>query len=208
MAQYIPDARLIAILRHPVDRAYSHFLMNRRRGCEPEADFRRAIQKEDERAERGWGWDWSYIGAGLYFEQLQRYYHTFSEKQIKIFLYRELKENIDIFFRDFFAFLEIDDSFRPVTTQRHRTAFIPRSYTLQALLRNTGPLMSLAKRLLPEQVPRQLREKVIALNADQPVPLLEEAKYELFERYFAEDCNKLESLIGHDLTTWKGPKKV
>src|SRR5690606_23487060 len=56
--RHVPDVRLVAVLRHPVDRAYSHFLMNRDRRCEPESDFRRAIEREDERAALNWGWDW------------------------------------------------------------------------------------------------------------------------------------------------------
>ena len=46
---YIPDAKLIAILRDPVDRAYSHFSMHVMNGREPLADFTQALQEEEER---------------------------------------------------------------------------------------------------------------------------------------------------------------
>jgi hypothetical protein len=45
MASVIPDARLIAILRQPVDRAYSHYWMNRERGRERRS-FVQAIDEE------------------------------------------------------------------------------------------------------------------------------------------------------------------
>ena len=203
IAHYIPEARLVVILRHPVDRAYSHFLMNRRRGCEPESDFRRAIQKEIERAKRGWGWDWRYIGAGLYSEQLQRYYRAFSREQIKVFLYHELKETPGRLFQELFHFLEVGDSFKPNMSTQHRSAFAPHSYLLQALLRNTGPFMSIANRLLPPRILKGFKKVITTLNATQPETLSKEAKQELFERYFEDDCAKLESMIKRDLSGWK-----
>ena len=47
--QSIPNAKLIAILRHPVDRAYSNFLSLRRPNHEPIADFSQALQQEEAR---------------------------------------------------------------------------------------------------------------------------------------------------------------
>ncbi|MDJ0689831.1 MAG: hypothetical protein QNJ41_15120 [Xenococcaceae cyanobacterium MO_188.B32] len=41
--QYKPDIKLIAILRNPVERAYSHFVYYLTRGQEPVPDFERAI---------------------------------------------------------------------------------------------------------------------------------------------------------------------
>ena len=91
---YVPNARLIAILRQPVERAYSHYLMNRSRGCEPERDFPAAIALENERWARGWGWDWCYAGAGRYHQQLQRYYELFKPEQILVFLYEEWEKEL------------------------------------------------------------------------------------------------------------------
>jgi len=51
---HVPDAKLIAILRNPVERAYSDFLYRRKNGNEPSADPLAAFQSEDERLARGW----------------------------------------------------------------------------------------------------------------------------------------------------------
>lgn len=59
--KYIPEAKLIAILRNPVDRAYSHFLMNLRKQFEPLNDFSKALQAEEKRKLDNWGWDWHYL---------------------------------------------------------------------------------------------------------------------------------------------------
>jgi hypothetical protein len=52
-AAVAPDAKLIAILRDPVDRAHSHFLEQRRRGHEPLDDFAAALDAEEERCVSG-----------------------------------------------------------------------------------------------------------------------------------------------------------
>ena len=44
--EYITDAKLIAVLRDPVDRAYSHFLHMVRNGSEPLTDFALALREE------------------------------------------------------------------------------------------------------------------------------------------------------------------
>ena len=52
-AQVAPDARLIAVLRDPVARAFSHFQEQRRRGHEPLEDFAAALDAEASRVEEG-----------------------------------------------------------------------------------------------------------------------------------------------------------
>ena len=53
--QRIPDVRIIAILRDPVDRAFSSYLHCRRTGREPYAEFETALQHERERIADNWG---------------------------------------------------------------------------------------------------------------------------------------------------------
>jgi hypothetical protein len=75
MAQVVPEARLIALLRNPVDRAYSHYQMQVRRGKEARS-FEAATQEEIALAEgRGKAVNktTSYLSRGLYAEQLERF---------------------------------------------------------------------------------------------------------------------------------------
>jgi hypothetical protein len=75
MAQVIPDARLIALLRNPVDRAYSHYQMEVRRGKEART-FEQATQEEMTSVEgQGNTVDvpHAYLRRGLYAEQLERF---------------------------------------------------------------------------------------------------------------------------------------
>ncbi len=64
IAATVPDARLIAVVRDPIDRAYSNWMHLRADGLEPEPDFGRACDLEDERAGHGWAPFWRYLGLG------------------------------------------------------------------------------------------------------------------------------------------------
>jgi len=75
MARIVPEARLIALLRNPVDRAYSHYQMEVRRGKEARS-FEEATQEEMTSAEsEGNTVDLphAYLRRGLYAEQLERF---------------------------------------------------------------------------------------------------------------------------------------
>ena len=199
---YVPEAQVIAVLRHPVERAYSHFLMNRDRQCEPEANFRRAIEREKERADLGWGWDWRYVEAGLYHKQLERYFQLFGKEKMKIFLYEEYSSNSGAFFTELFDFLGVDSSFRPDTTVRYRTAGLTRSYAFQAFIDRPGGVKSLAKRIMPTALTKGVKARIASWNKARPDPLTETVRQEVFEHYFEDDCKKLEGLIGKDLSQW------
>jgi hypothetical protein len=81
----VPDARLVALLRDPVARAYSHYQHEVALGREP-LSFEDALAAEPERTRgeearlvadarafsRAW-WDHTYVARGLYAEQLERW---------------------------------------------------------------------------------------------------------------------------------------
>src|SRR5829696_1662385 len=75
MARIVPEARLKALLRNPVDRAYSHYQMEVRRGKEARS-FEEATEEEMTSAEdEGNTVDarYAYLRRGLYAEQLERF---------------------------------------------------------------------------------------------------------------------------------------
>lgn len=92
MASVMPDARLVAILRNPVDRAYSHYWHTRSRGDEP-LELREAIAAEPERLRSddvGVRGRYSYVGKGRYAAQLQRFVDHFPREQLLVLLFDDL----------------------------------------------------------------------------------------------------------------------
>jgi hypothetical protein len=88
--QTIPDVKLIAVIRDPIDRAYSNWTHLRADGLEPEADFLTACDLEDERAAAGYAPFWRYLGLSRYGEQLTHLLTLFPREQVHVLRYRDL----------------------------------------------------------------------------------------------------------------------
>ncbi len=118
----VPDAKLIAILRDPVDRAYSAFLHLVRDGRETTRDFAKALHLEPTRIADYWEHIWHYVAMGRYADQLARYFALFDRSQIKILLYRDFRIDPLGTLADLQRFLEVDDSFQTDVSTRHNAA--------------------------------------------------------------------------------------
>ena len=88
----LPDARLILLLRDPVDRAHSNWTHLWNAGLEPEADFLAACRAEPQRRAAGWAAFWHYVGLGQYGRQIEHLYRHFPAEQVLLLRYRELKD--------------------------------------------------------------------------------------------------------------------
>ena len=89
----IPDAKLIAVLRNPVDRAFSSYQHLVRDDLEP-LDFGAALDAEPERIAEHYAYLYRYTDMGLYSEQLDRYEKTFPESQLCVLLYDDLRSDL------------------------------------------------------------------------------------------------------------------
>lgn len=89
----IPAAKLIAVLRDPIDRAHSNWSHLRSAGLEPVSDFARACMLGEQRLAAGWGPFWGYLEVGRYGSQLEHLYSVFPRDQVLLLMYRDLREN-------------------------------------------------------------------------------------------------------------------
>jgi hypothetical protein len=197
---HVPGARLIAVLRNPVDRAYSSYLHCVRDRGEPLEDFAEALREERDRIRKGWGPLWHYRTAGFYFAQLSRYFDTFDRRQIRIYLYEDLKADAAGVLEDIFRFLGVDDSYAPDISLRHNVSGVPRSRVLHALLNKPNPIKTVFKPLFPAGPRKVLSHRLTGKNLARP-QLSADVRRELTEEY-SEDITKVQSLIGRDLSKW------
>ena len=90
IAATVPHAKLIAVLRDPVDRAYSNWAHLWADGLETIDDFEAACAAEPERVAAGWAPFWRYLGTGKYAEQLDVVDSLFPKEQLLLVRYRDL----------------------------------------------------------------------------------------------------------------------
>ena len=198
---YIPHTKLIAILRHPVDRAYSNFSALRREDVEPFTDFTQAMAAEKERIDNNWSPRWHYKQKGFYYTQLKRYFYLFNRNQIKVYLYDDFKANSISVVQDIYRFLGVDNTFVPNTSQKHNVSGIPRNKALHQFLKQSNPLRGLLHSLVPAQLRQQVKTNLINLNLRKNQPLSPEVRKQFIEEY-REDIIKLQDLIQRDLSHW------
>jgi Sulfotransferase family len=86
----VPDAKLVALLRDPVDRAHSNWMHLWSDGLEPIGDFVAACRAEDDRVRAGYAPFWHYLRLGRYGEQLEHLYSLFDPAQVLVLRYRDL----------------------------------------------------------------------------------------------------------------------
>ncbi len=199
--RYIPEAKLIAVLRNPADRAYSAFLQFVRDGREPLDDFTQALQAERERIKNNWKWIWHYKNMGFYYAQLKRYYETFEQEQIRVYLYEDLNDDPIKVLEDIFQYLRVDGSFTPDTSRRHNISGIPRNRVLLKLVTRAYPIRTVLKPFLPEVLRKQISKGLHNITLSEAPPLRQEVRRELIEVY-RHDVMKLQDLIQRDLSGW------
>lgn len=198
--RHVPDARLIAVLRHPVDRAYSAYMHAKRKGQEPIDDFEAALEAETRRIQNGWGFLWRYETLSRYAVPVRRYLEAFGEEQVRFYLFEEFVESPTAVTQDVYNFVGCDSSFEPDTDVRYNTSGIPKHRWLEWLLgrRHT------AKEIIKPFIPGGLRKRVAVWlrnrNLEKPTLSRETRRY-LTQR-FEDDIRELQSLLGRDLGHW------
>lgn len=119
IAAYNPRMKWVLLLRHPIERAYSHWNMNRQNG-EETLPFLEAIAQEPRRRDTARDQRvYSYFSRGLYALQLRRLFAVFPRKQVLVLRSEELQREHDATLRRIFEFLEVDPNFRVAQAKIH-----------------------------------------------------------------------------------------
>lgn len=189
----LPDAKLVAVLRNPVERAFSDYLMYVRDGDEKD-DFARALAAQDERRRAGSPTGY-YLETGFYGRQLRPYLETFPREQVQVHLFEDFAADPDAVLEPLFAFLGVDPSLGETPERAVNVSGVPRNALVGAAVRGgrrVGPL-------LPETVRRRAKA-ALARGLDRPA-LDVEARRRLIEIY-REDVALLERLLERPLGHW------
>ncbi len=204
--EYAPSIKLIAILRNPAERAFSHYRQLVRNGRERLASFAGALEAEDARVRDNWWPDFHYARIGLYHQQLRRYYELFGRDQIKVYLYEDLSRDPAGMLQDVFRFLEVDDSFTPEAGIRYNASGLPKNRIVHAILQKLRRLEPAAASVFSEGQMRFLLRLGSGLHNRNLTSqrLSPELRAEVTNLHFREDILKLQDLIGQDLSAWLG----
>ncbi|MEQ8381958.1 MAG: sulfotransferase domain-containing protein [Coleofasciculus sp. A1-SPW-01] len=198
---HLPEAKLIAILRNPVERAYSSWAFRVQCGWESITNFEQALQAEQSRICDNREWDFHYLQSGFYYTQIKRYFDLFPREQIKIYLHEDLKADPVGLLQDIFQFLNIDSNFVPDVSVKHNITSSPRNNYLKLFLARKSRLKSIVKSIIPNKLRQNVVVQLRQYNRVKPSPLLPDIR-QRFSQVCKEDILKLENLIERDLSNW------
>jgi hypothetical protein len=198
-----PDVKLIAILRDPIDRAYSNWTHLWCDGLETEPDFLTACLLEESRAEDGYAPFWRYLGLGRYGAQVASLYRHFPREQLHVLRYRELIDDRVAALDRIFEFLGVQTGLVDEIPSSNVSAWAPQS-SINTGLRHSIRAGAALGAYAPPRVWRQAQRPLIAAlhrgSAHRP-NLSASVRRELVP-YFRDDVALLESLLDMDFQDW------
>jgi hypothetical protein len=203
----VPDARLIVVLRDPVERAHSNWTHLWSAGLDPIGDFVQACAAEEQRIAAGWADFWHYKRLGLYGEQLQHLYSVFPAERVLVFRYRDLVDNPAGTLDRICAFLGVAQGIVTEVPPQNVTAhpeLTRRHQTLSRILRAGSAVAS----RLPGHAGKTLIDRLESSLQDGAAPrrpLTWEERQTLIP-YFESDIRLLSDLTGDDFSLWVRPR--
>lgn len=204
---YRNDIKVIAILRNPVERAFSHFVYSRARGKETLSNFDDAIKQEEIDIRNIWYSSRHYVRLGFYYSQLKPYFQIFQPEQIQIYLYKDFCANPTKVMQNIFRFLEVDDGFLPDTSVKHNQSLVPQNRILHNLLTNQSNFKKTIQNLLPEKF-INLAKNLKNQNLEKPKIDFSVKATDYLISIYKEDILKLQNLINCDLSHWLNKKEI
>lgn len=196
--QTLPDSKFIVILRHPVQRAFSHYQMIFQSGDGFNyRDFDNFMEKHEHGFKRG-----------LYAKQLKRWFKEFDKNQFLILLSEELsnnEENLQNTFEKIGDFLEID----------------PNLFNKDVAKQKVGKARTIPKYPFLVKIAHKLRQKLkdwdmdhiayklkkIGINRElfsgnKKIPELTKEQNKRWLNEYKEDVKELESLLDRSFSNW------
>ena len=193
LRHYAADAKIVLLLRNPIERAYSHYTMALKYGMEQEGPLQ-AFKREAALYPAHWGQDECYLELGHYAKQLQRWLECFPLDQLHIIWYDDFTANPQKAMDGLMKYLDLP-TFVFQQTDQLNVGAVPKYATLNKwAMRTLGPL----REKLPKSLVHWLKKKT-----QVAAPELDPETRSFLAEAFTEQIEQLAALTGKDLNHWK-----
>jgi hypothetical protein len=194
---YNPESKLIFVLRHPSDRAFSQYLYARKCGWEPCSSFKKALAEEPMRKKEGWFPFLLYKESSLYAEKLSVYYQLFGLDQIYVCTFDDFIHTTSQIMGDLYTFVGVDANFKPEVSTNHNPS------RLQPFAWTRSPFNDLSYKLL-RRVPSYIKTPTLRIidNFCTQTPKINNSIRSELTHYYHQDILFTQTLTGKDLSSW------
>ncbi len=194
------SVKIIIILRNPIDRAYSMYLLLKEQGLE-ELSFEEALKSEPERISKNWAAGYHLVNVSSYYRQVKAYLESFSH--VKIYLYDDLKEETLRVVREVYSYLGVDGSFEPDINIKYNRSGVTRHIYFRKWheSRVFQKAVMFYFKMRRDENPIQAADAFSARLTTRKAVMSAGTRAQL-RRIFGEEIAKLETLIGRNLGHW------
>ena len=201
--RHIPEVKIIAMLRNPVQRLYSRYLHLCRDGRQPKEDVYEILNRDSI-----WWKRKDFVFEGFYARHLSRYIRLFPKDNIKVILYDDFRKDNQGVMKEIFDFVGADPNFVPEDVEVNISG-VPKNPVVDKLIGTRSVLIRAAKqisstsvgKLKNQPVVQNLVKQVRQMNMSRPAmprDLFEDINSEIY----VDDIRSLEKLIDRDLSHW------
>ena len=194
--KYNPNAKIIIMLRNPIDRAFSHYLMDCRLGLVSDS-FEDIINKKSKYKNAHLFYQ-QYIEVSEYAKQIQRYCNVFSTDNFLLIDYEDFKGDVSGTVDLVYDFLKVSTEFSADVNTKYNTFTMPKNKGIRFIYS-----FVILRKILTFIFPKSLVENIKGLlfKADKKPKLLEETRNQL-KQFFSDDVRELGRVLGKDYSKW------
>ncbi len=190
--EYNTEAKIIIMLRNPVDRAFSHYLMDFKLGLLSDKFEDVFNKKEGLKFQQ-------YFLLGNYYEQVKRYLDEFTKENVHIIWYSDFKKDAEQEVKKAFEFIDVDSAYKVNFKTVHNSFFMPKG----KIIRKIYSIVWLRKLLLflfPFTLITFIKSTLFTKGKK---PKITNESRKIFTEYYLNDICKLEELLSINLSEWK-----
>lgn len=192
----LPDVKIIILLREPVGRGFSHYLMDYRLGL-VDIPFDEIVYKKNIHKNIALYYQ-QYIDLGMYYQQVKRYKELFNQNQVRIYLQEDLRNNMSVVIKDLYNFIGVDDSFSPNFNIKHNVFSMPNNKLIHKLYAS-----QIIRKTVSTIFPNTTKETIKNIFFKKTAkPTLDKNTFNHLVSLYKSDIKQLENLIGRNLEHW------
>ncbi|GAA0737279.1 sulfotransferase [Gaetbulibacter jejuensis] len=199
------QTKILFIIRNPIDRAYSHYLMTKRRGLES-LTFEKALSLEKDRIKTDSdAMHYSYLSRGYYLNQILAFEKYFGIDNIKIVLFEDFIKNTEKSINEISDFIGLP-KYSYDTSRISNPASSPRFKKIQKFIYKDNVIKKLIGKFIKSRdFKRKIMQSLESLNLKEGKKdrLSLESKKEFFSKYYIEEVEMLEKKLELNLSIWK-----
>ena len=191
---YNKDAKIIIILRNPVDRAYSHYKMDFRLGF-VKRDFEDLVLNNNQEGSLFYQ---QYIDLGLYHLQVKSYIDEFGSTNVCVMFYEDLKKDRATFVNNIFSFLNLKSDSNIIFNLKYNKSKLP-SNNFMRYLYSISLVRKTASFLFNERLINFINKNFFRESNQE----IESKVRHKLNQVFLNDIFMLEKLLNKDLSSWR-----